>query len=100
MRHRVRAHYGGDQEDGTDDDGGLIGVERDSRALEYAHRVEDDGVDATELLVHHEEDAQEQGLPDGRVTGAENVVHGVAGSARCPRALQRSLQWTIDFRVP
>ena len=95
MRHRVRADDGGDQQHGADDDGGLVSVKRDSRALEYADCVEDDGVDATELLVEHEEDAQEQGLPDRRVTSAADVVHGVAGAARCPRALQRSLQWTI-----
>ena len=96
MRHRVRAHDGGDQQDGTDDDGGLIGVKRDSRTLEYAHCVEDDGVDATELLVQHEEYAQEQGLPDCRVTRAANVVDGVPGSARSPRALQRPLQSMDD----
>ena len=47
-----------------------------SNTVEQHRGIEDDGIDSSELLEHHEEDGDRE---LGSVLGLEQVAHGVGG---------------------
>lgn len=66
-------------------------------AVEQHGSVKDDGIDASELLEHHEHEGDDQ---LGTVLGLEQVSHGVGRQVRNASRLCHVLELFLDVRGP